>query len=93
MLPRRGMISHPTDEPEFKPGKYTHYKGGEYQALTLACHEETHEWFVVYRPLYEHGDSPGTWIRSYSSFFSMVSVDGVSIPRFTYAADTVVDAG
>lgn len=93
MLPRRGMISQPTLPPPFKTGKYRHYKGGEYQALALACHEETHEWFVVYRPLYDHGDAPGTWIRSYDNFFSMVSIDEVSVPRFTHISDTVVDAG
>lgn len=93
MLPRRGMISQPALPPPFKAGKYRHYKGGEYQALSLACHEETHEWFVVYRPLYDYGDAPGTWIRTYDNFFSLVAVDDVSVPRFTHITDEVVDAG
>lgn len=93
MLPRRGMISQPTLPPPFKPGTYRHYKGGEYEALTLACHEETHEWYVVYRPLYDHGDAPGTWVRTYDNFFSLVSIDEVSVPRFTPITNTVVDAG
>lgn len=33
---------------EFKPGKYKHYKGGEYVALHLVTHHESGQKFVVY---------------------------------------------
>jgi hypothetical protein len=92
MLPRRGMISRPTQAPPFRPGKYRHYKGGEYQALTVACHEETHDWYVVYRPLYEHKDAPEMWIRPYTSFFGTVNLDGIITQRFVLISDVVVDA-
>ena len=93
MLPRRGILSRPTDEPPFTPGIYKHYKGGMYHAIGLACHEETHEWYVIYKPMYEHGDSPDTWIRAYANFFSSVSLEGAAVPRFTLIPEAIVDAG
>jgi hypothetical protein len=33
---------------EFRPGKYRHYKGGEYVALHLVTHHESGDKFVVY---------------------------------------------
>lgn len=33
---------------EFKPGRYEHYKGGQYVALHLVMHHESGELFVVY---------------------------------------------
>ena len=43
-----------------EPGRYRHFKGGEYEVLAVATHSETHEPMVVYRPLY--GDH-GWWVR------------------------------
>ena len=37
---------------EVKPGRYRHYKGGEYIVLGTARHSETEEMLVVYRPEY-----------------------------------------
>ena len=34
---------------EIKPGRYRHFKGGEYEVLGLATHSETEEPMVVYR--------------------------------------------
>ena len=62
-----------------KPGKYQHYKGGEYEVLFLATHSETEEMMVVYRPLYGNGDY---WVRPLDMFVESVSVDGVSQARF-----------
>ena len=61
------------------PGRYRHYKGGEYEVLLEARHSETQEWLVVYRALY--GDC-GVWVRPQAMFCEMVEVDGVDRPRF-----------
>ena len=68
----------PTSEP-VPPGKYRHYKGGEYQVIGVARHSETQEWYVVYQPLY--GDH-GLWIRPLSMFTETVTLNGQQIPRF-----------
>jgi len=62
-----------------QPGRYRHYKGGEYEVLFLATHSETEETMVVYRPLY--GDS-GYWVRPLAMFTESVVVDGHEQPRF-----------
>lgn len=69
-------------KPDLKLGKYRHYKGGEYAIIALACDEETHEWLVVYRPLYDPGDLPDTWVRKYDAFVEVIVVDGKKIKRF-----------
>lgn len=49
--------------PDFKPGLYEHYKGGQYIALHLVRHHESDELFVVYVSL-----TKGTInIREYAS--------------------------
>ncbi len=55
-------------KPELPLGRYRHYKGGEYEVVTLAVNEATHEWMVVYRALYDTGTNPDTWIRTYEDF-------------------------
>lgn len=54
--------------PDIELGKYCHYKGGEYEVLMLVCNEASHEWMVVYRALYDTGDNPKTWARTYTDF-------------------------
>ena len=70
-------------QPDLPLGKYRHYKGGEYEVLTLACDEATHEWLVVYTALYDTGDMPKIWIRAHSSFVEQVDVEDYTISRFT----------
>ena len=70
--------------PPTPPGRYRHYKGGEYQVITVARHSETQEPLVVYRPLYGEG---GWWVRPHGMFFEEVEVDGVRQPRFARIAD------
>jgi hypothetical protein len=67
-----------------KPGRYRHYKGGEYQVQGVATHSESGEQLVVYRPLYGAG---GLWVRPLSMFLETVDVDGGRRPRFSFIAD------
>jgi hypothetical protein len=70
-----------------KPGRYRHYKGGEYEVLGVAKHSETEEDFVVYRQLYGAG---GLWIRPKEMFAEMVAIDGRPVPRFEWLQDLPV---
>ena len=65
--------------PEARPGRYRHYKGGEYELIAVARHSETLEPVVVYRPLY---NQTGIWVRPYAMFFEQVELDGRLQPRF-----------
>ena len=69
-----------------KPGKYRHFKGGEYAVQGVARHSESGELLVVYTPLYGEG---GLWVRPIAMFLETVERDGLSRPRFEYigAAD------
>jgi hypothetical protein len=62
------------------PGRYRHYKGGEYEVVGVALHSETEERLVVYRPLYGEG---GLWVRPLAMFLETVVHDGATVPRFT----------
>jgi hypothetical protein len=64
-----------------KPGRYRHFKGGEYRVQGLATHSESGEQLVVYTPLYGEG---GLWVRPLSMFLETVEQDGELQPRFTY---------
>ena len=65
--------------PAALPGRYRHYKGGEYEVIGVAWHHETFEPLVVYRPLY---NATGWWVRPHAMFFETVTIDGVAGPRF-----------
>lgn len=64
---------------ELKPGRYCHFKGGEYELLGVATHSETLEPMVVYRALYGEG---GLWVRPAAMWTEQVERDGYSGPRF-----------
>ena len=64
-----------------KPGRYRHFKGGEYRVTGVARHSETGEDLVVYAPLY--GDR-GLWVRPLAMFLESVSIEGEPRPRFEY---------
>lgn len=68
------MKNHPTI------GKYRHFKGGEYELLSIATHSETLEEMAVYRALYGEG---GVWVRPLSMWLDTVERDGKIMPRFT----------
>lgn len=61
------------------PGRYRHYKGGEYEVLCEARHSETEEELVVYRALY---GERGVWVRPRAMFCEEVELDGTLVPRF-----------
>jgi hypothetical protein len=65
--------------PATPPGRYRHYKGGEYEVLGAARHSETLEVVVVYRPLY---NASGLWVRPHAMFFGEIEIDGRLQPRF-----------
>ncbi len=63
-----------------KPGKYRHFKGGEYEVLHIARHSESEESLVIYRALYGEGE---IWARPLSMFCESVLYDGKTVPRFS----------
>ena len=65
-------------------GRYSHYKGGEYEVIGTARHSETLEPLVVYRPLY---NATGLWVRPHAMFFGSLEVDGVLKARFSAIDD------
>lgn len=67
--------------PDLPPGRYRHFKGGEYEVVGVARHSETHEPLVVYRPLY---NDSGLWVRPLAMFLETVEHDGRPVPRFTF---------
>lgn len=65
--------------PATPPGRYRHYKGGEYEVIGVARHSETLEAMVLYRPLY--GEAT-LWVRPHGMFFGDVLVHGAAVRRF-----------
>ena len=69
---------------DIKPGRYRHFKGGEYQVLGTARHSETGEDMVVYRALYGQG---GLWVRPAAMWGEIVCREGWCGPRFSPAEE------
>jgi hypothetical protein len=67
-----------------RPGRYRHFKGGEYEVLGVARHSEGLEDMVVYRPLY---NDTGLWVRPVSMFLEKVEREGRLVPRFALIED------
>ncbi len=70
-----------TDRSVLRPGRYRHFKGGEYEVLGVARHSEGLEDMVVYRPLY---NDSGLWVRPLSMFTETVERSGTKQARFTF---------
>lgn len=68
-----------------RPGRYRHFKGGEYQVLGTARHSETGELMVVYRALYGEG---GLWVRPAAMWEETVERDGKRFRRFIYLEES-----
>ena len=69
---------------DFRPGRYRHFKGNEYELLCTARHSETEELMVVYRALYGEG---GTWVRPAAMWNEEIERDGKRFRRFAYIGD------
>jgi len=60
--------------------KYTHYKGGKYEVMTMATHTETNEPMVVYKSLL----FGSIYVRPLSMWFEEVTLeDGTKKKRFS----------
>ena len=66
---------------ELRAGRYRHFKGKEYEVITVAKDSETLEDMVVYRALY---GEYGYWVRPLTMFCETVTVEGQTMPRFQY---------
>ena len=66
------------------PGRYRHYKGGEYDVVGTVRHSETLEPMTLYRALY---GEQGLWVRPAAMFLETVVIDGIAQPRFTRISD------
>lgn len=64
-----------------QPGRYRHYKGGEYQVIDTAIHSETEELLVVYKPLY--GEQK-MWVRPLEMFNETVVINSMEVKRFKF---------
>ena len=65
--------------------RYKHYKGGEYQIISVSRFEpKPSKILVTYFPLY-FADENGQirdWTRTLENFLEEVEVDGKKVPRF-----------
>lgn len=78
----RTVSIHPaprTEDVVPAPGRYRHFKGGEYELLSVAEHTETGERFVVY---FSIADPDTVWIRPLVMFTEHVQRPGGVLPRF-----------
>jgi hypothetical protein len=61
------------------PGRYRHFKGGDYELLSVATHTETKEPFVVYRSV---EDPDRVWVRPLEMFLDVVEGPKGACQRF-----------
>ncbi len=67
------------------PGRYRHFKGGEYEVIGIARHSETEETMVVYRALYGDG---AIWVRPADMWNEKIERGGKTFRRF-YSLDRI----
>lgn len=72
------------DTRSIRPGRYRHFKGGEYRVLFTARHSETGEDMVVYQALY---GEMGFWVRPAEMWLERVERLDYAGPRFTYIGE------
>jgi hypothetical protein len=62
-----------------KPGRYRHFKGGEYEVVGIARDSENQAPMVVYKALYDNGS---LWVRPLAMFAETIERDGRTFRRF-----------
>jgi hypothetical protein len=62
-----------------EPGRYRHFKGSEYEVLSVARHTETGDLVVVYCPVH---DPDTVWVRPLEMFTGSVERPDGEHPRF-----------
>jgi hypothetical protein len=62
-----------------KPGRYRHFKGGEYEVVGIARDSENQTPMVVYKALYDNGS---LWVRPLAMFAETIERDGRTFRRF-----------
>ena len=67
-----------------KLGKYRHFKGNEYEVVSIAKHSETLEEMVVYKDLKNDGK---VWVRPSSMWNETVERDGKIFKRFEFIGE------
>lgn len=60
-------------------GYYRHFKGGDYQVLTVALHTERPEKLVIYQSLQDQN----IYARPLTMFVEEVEYQGKKVPRFS----------
>jgi hypothetical protein len=76
-VPSREAPTHAKTPPA--PGRYRHFKGGEYELLNVARHSETKELLAVYRSV---EDQETIWVRPLEMFTELVEHADAKLPRF-----------
>jgi hypothetical protein len=80
------MAEAPFTEVRLEPGRYRHFKGGEYVVLSVGRHTERDEMVVVYSSV----DDPKTiWVRPIEMFAGQVEQPEGTFPRFERTADHI----
>ena len=69
---------------DIKLGKYRHFKGNEYEVVSIAKHSETLEEMVVYKDLKNGGK---VWVRPSSMWNETVERDGKIFKRFEFIGE------
>ena len=77
MLPSDDLPSLPS----IQPGRYHHYKGGQYEVLGVVRHSESLEPMVLYRPL---ASGSGHLVRPFAMFLEEIVHEGRRMPRFRF---------
>lgn len=73
-----------TPLPALTPGRYRHFKGGEYEVIDIVRSSETLQPMVLYRALYGEG---GLWVRPYPMFIEQVPGEHGPQARFSRISD------
>jgi hypothetical protein len=64
------------------PGRYRHYKGGEYVVVGAALHTETEETLVLYHAVRDGVVGEQMFARPEVMFAETVEIEGRAAPRF-----------